>query len=331
LDAQVLLRPWEHHDRCLYVVPLSKLLAEPQFGIFALGDPSHGFLEFKLRASVAPDEAIRAVATVHGPRKTTEGVNLVVGFRPELWRSVVPGNCPADARSFERDLGGADNYTIPATQADVFLWIAGASYDNVFDVCTSVLQSLGAHLELVREATGWTYQHNRDLTGFQDGTENPDLIAAPGVVLIPEGEPGAGGTILLFQQWKHHSNDWQSLPTAEQERVIGRTKGDSIELPGDIMPSDSHVTRTTLTQNGEQLKIFRRNTPYGSVMDHGTMFVGFAREQYRLQRMLEQMIGIPDGVRDALTRYTQPLTSAYYFIPALTALAKLVGPITQGG
>jgi porphyrinogen peroxidase len=305
---------------------MSRLLVEPQIGIFALGDPSHSFLEFKLRTAITSGDAVRAVANVHGPLKTTEGVNLVIGFRPELWRSVMPGECPTDARSFEKDLVGPDGYTMPATQVDVFVWIAGASYDNVFDVGNSVVQSLGAHLTLVREAAGWAYQHNKDLTGFQDGTENPGLIEAPSVVLIPQGEPGAGGTILLFQQWKHHTDTWLQLPTPAQERVIGRTKIDSIELPEDIMPGDSHVSRTTLTQNGEELKIFRRNTPYGSVSDHGTMFVGFAREQMRLQRMLEQMAGIPDGVRDALTRYTEPLTGAYYFIPALTTLAKLAAP-----
>lgn len=298
-------------------------MIEPQIGIFALGDPSHSFLEFASRDGTAPGDAIRSVANLHGPLKTTEGVNLVVGFRPELWRSVMPNDCPADAKGFDSDLIGPDGYTMPATQADVFIWIAGASYDNVFDVGNSIIQSLRERSTLVREVTGWSYQHNRDLTGFQDGTENPDLIDAPGVVLIPEGEPGRGGSILLLQQWKHHTDTWQELPVQEQERVIGRTKVDSIEFPDDVMPKNSHVTRTTLEENGEELKIFRRNTPYGSVSDHGTMFVGFARQQHRLQAMLEQMAGIPDKVRDALTFFTEPLTGAFYFIPALSTLSTL--------
>ncbi len=63
-------------------------------------------------------------------------------------------------------------------------------------------------------------------------------------------------------------------------------------------------------------KIFRRNMPYGTVTNHGTMFVGFSAEQQRLSTMLESMAGLKTGVRDALTRYTQPLTGAYYFIPS---------------
>jgi putative iron-dependent peroxidase len=301
-----------------------------QMGIFALGDASHDFIEFALRDGVSPEAAVRAVAGMHNPRETIEGVNLVAGFRPELWRAAEPADAPAKVASFERDLVGPDGYTMPATQTDIFIWIAGAAYDNVFDVATSIVGDLAPVAAVVRELVGWTYQHNRDLTGFQDGTENPTLVDAPDIVLIPESQPGGGGSILLLQQWKHDVELWRALPVAEQERVIGRTKTDSIELPEDKMPADSHVTRTTLDENGEELKIFRRNTPYGIVEDHGTIFVGFAKDQHRLQRMLERMAGIGDGVRDALTRYSIPLTGAYYFIPALSTLGRLAASTTTG-
>jgi porphyrinogen peroxidase len=70
-------------------------------------------------------------------------------------------------------------------------------------------------------------------------------------------------------------------------------------------------------------KIFRRNTPYGTVTDHGTMFVGFSAEQGRLARMLESMAGSTGGDRDALTRFTRPLTGAYYFIPSIESLRRV--------
>src|SRR5262249_53182367 len=162
------------------------------------------------------------------------------------------------------------------------------------------------------ETSSWPYQHDRDLTGFIDGTENPSLIEAPGVVLVPEGKPGAGGTVLLLQKWVHDAALWEALPVAEQERVMGRTKLDSIEL-GD-RPTDSHVASTDQDTLGH---IFRRNMPYGTVTDHGTMFVGFAAEQRPLVAMLESMAGVNDDSRDALTRYTRPLTGAYYFVPSI--------------
>jgi putative iron-dependent peroxidase len=63
--------------------------------------------------------------------------------------------------------------------------------------------------------------------------------------------------------------------------------------------------------------------PYGTVTDHGTMFVGFSAEQRRLTDMLDSMIGATDGVRDALTRYTRPLTGAFYFVPSTEVLRAL--------
>jgi len=304
-------------------------MSEPQIGIFALGDASQSFLEFVLRSEGAASQAVEAVANLNDLRKTIQEVNLVVGFRPELWRQVVPRDAPSDAQSFSVDLVGPDGYRVPATQADIVIWLAAASYDTVFDFAVKVVQRLSSVATLAREVIGWAYRRNRDLTGFEDGTENPALPSAFDIVYIPEGEPGAGGSILLLQQWKHLTDQWMALDIAVQEKVIGRTKPDSIEFPEDRLPADSHVARTTLVENGQELDIFRRNTPYGSVSDHGTLFVGFAKQQHRLQRMLERMAGIPDGIRDALTRYTVPLTGSYYFIPALSTLATLASPTQE--
>jgi putative iron-dependent peroxidase len=63
--------------------------------------------------------------------------------------------------------------------------------------------------------------------------------------------------------------------------------------------------------------------PYGTVSDHGTMFVGFSATRPPLAAMLESMAGIDDGSPDALTRYTTPLTGAYYFVPSTEALCRL--------
>src|SRR5438132_11920806 len=89
-----------------------------QSGIFALGTASHAYLEFDARQEAAADELVRAVASLREPRTTMGGVNLVAGFRPELWREVVPDNVPAELEGFNRDLLGPDGYTMPATQPD---------------------------------------------------------------------------------------------------------------------------------------------------------------------------------------------------------------------
>ena len=135
---------------------------------------------------------------------------------------------------------------------------------------------------------------------------------------MPEGIPGAAGSVLLLQKWKHRVAEWEALPAEQQERIMGRTRLDSVELEN--KPSDSHVARTDQDEFGH---IFRRNMPYGSIQDHGTMFVGFSADQTRLSRMLDSMAGLVSGQRDALTRYTQPLTGSYYFVPSVESLRRL--------
>ncbi|HEY5099860.1 MAG TPA: Dyp-type peroxidase [Gaiellaceae bacterium] len=287
-------------------------MRSPQSGIFALGTASHAYLEFDARDG---DGLVMAVASLREPRTTMGGVNLVAGFRPELWRAVAPDDAPDGVAGFDADLMGIDGFVMPATQRDAVLWLSGASYDVVFDVARAAIAELAPLASVAEETSSWPYQHDRDLTGFIDGSENPTLIEAPEIVLVPEGRPGAGGTILLLQKWPHDTPAWESLAVEEQELVIGRRKLDSLEL--DDKPADSHVASTDQDDFG---KIFRRNMPYGTVIDHGTMFVGFSAEQRPLEAMLESMAGLKTGARDALTRYSRPVTGAYYFVPSADAL-----------
>lgn len=292
----------------------------PQAGIFALGDAAHAFFEFSLKAGADAVSAATALVSVREPRSTVGGANRVIGFRPSLWRRVAPSDAPGDVQDFSAPIAGADGYTMPATQADFWVWFSAASYDVTFDMGKEAAEALEPFANLEREQRGWSYRHNRDLTGFEDGTENPKLDVAPEIAIVPSG-PGEGGSVLLFQVWQHLGGKWDDLPQVKQEGIIGRTKPDSIEFDDARMPSDSHVSRTKVRVDGEERKIFRRNVPYGIVSDHGTLFIGFSAEQWRMHRMLEQMAGI-GGPRDALTYYTVPLTGAYYFVPSVQALRR---------
>ena len=122
--------------------------------------------------------------------------------------------------------------------------------------------------------------------------------------------------MLLLQKWVHDGAGWISLDVKRQEQVIRRTKVDSVELVD--RPETSQVARTGQDDFGQ---IFRRNTAFGSVREHGTMFVGFSAEQRYLAVMLESMAGLTTGVRDELTRSSRPVTGAYYFVPSLDDLA----------
>ncbi len=196
----------------------------------------------------------------------------------------------------------------------------------MFDNARAVLAALAGTARVGAEVTGWLYRHDRDLTGFVDGTENPSLLTAAEVAAVPAGEPGAGASIVLFQLWRHDTATWDSLGVHGQEQMMGRTKDGSVELPEDQMPAGAHVARTTVERDGEEQQIFRRNVAYGGVTDHGTAFVGFARDRWRLHEMLRRMAGATDGVRDGLTSYLKPLTGAYYTCPSIDALARFAPP-----
>jgi porphyrinogen peroxidase len=292
-------------------------MTAPQTGVFALGTASHAYLELDLAPGADRAAFVGTLASLREPRTTMGGVNLVVGFRPELWAATVAGSTPAGLEGFNAPITGTDGFTMPATQHDAVLWLSGSAYDVVFDTSRAAIAALAGIAAVGEETSSWPYRHDLDLTGFIDGTENPTLYEAPEVVLIPDEAAGGGGTVLLLQKWAHDSAAWEALNVREQELVIGRRKADSEEL--DPKPGDSHVASTDQDEFG---KIFRRNMPYGTVTDHGTMFVGFCRERRPLEAMLESMSGLTTGTRDALTRFTHPLTGAYYFIPSVAALLR---------
>jgi len=288
-----------------------------QSGIFSLGTISHVYLEWDIADGRRAQDLVSALASLREPRTTIGGVNLVSGFRPELWSRVAPDDMPTGLHGFNDAITGVDGFTMPATQHDAVIWLSGSAYDVLFDTAHQIISDIKGLASVAEETTSWPYRHDRDLTGFVDGTENPSLIDAPEVVCIPEGRPGAGGTVLPLQQWIHDTAQWESLSVHDQEQVMGRTKLDSIEL--NHKPETSHVARTDQDTFGH---VFQCNMPFGTTTRHGTMFVGFCAEQRPLAAMLESMAGVTNGVRDALTRYTHPLTGAYYFVPSTERLRQ---------
>jgi putative iron-dependent peroxidase len=275
-------------------------------------------MEFDILERARREEFASRISAIREPRTTTGGVNFVIGFRPELWRSLTPDDTPSAVEGFNAAIRGTEGFVMPATQHDALVWLSGSAYDVIFDMAHSVVRDLAGLASLADETSSWPYRHDRDLTGFIDGSENPTLLDAPAAALLPEGVPGAAGSVLLLQKWKHNTAEWEALSADRQEHVMGRTKLDSVELEN--KPPDSHVARTDQDEFGH---IFRRNMPYGRVNDHGTMFVGFSADQKRLSRMLESMAGLVNGTRDALTRFTEPLSGAYYFVPSVESLRRL--------
>lgn len=298
----------------------------PQPGIFSLGAESHLYLEFDIRTGDQAGGRVSHPGRLLGPDRALVATSAVVGVRPELWASVAGERGPSEDRSFEQV--GEGEAAMPATQHDAWVWLAAARRELVYDAGRAVLRVRAPVAVLATEVAGRSDHAHLDLTGFVDGTENPSALEAPSVAVGSSG-PGAGSGVLRVQQWRH-DDSVVGLPVVDQERVIGRTRVDDEELSEEAMPPGAHVARMAIEEVVEgggapKLAIYRRNTARGGRRSHGTMCVGAAATPHPLQRMLERMAGVSDGVRDPLSRYATPLTGAYYVVPARDALAGLLG------
>ena len=138
-----------------------------------------------------------------------------------------------------------------------------------------------------------------------------------------------GGSTVLIQKWIHNLAAFNALPIAEQENVFGRTKADSVQLPDDVMPPTTHVSRNVVENDvGEELHVFRRNTPFATLQDAGTMYIACTNDPARVNLMLDRMFGVTDdGLIDDLTRFSAAVSGSYYYVPSLTALTEAGGSL----
>ena len=192
--------------------------------------------------------------------------------------------------------------------------------DLCFELASKLTGRLGTHAEVVDEVHGFKYFDERDLLGFVDGTENPTGPAASAAVLIGDEDPDfAGGSYVIVQKYLHDLDTWNAISVEEQQRVIGRTKLDDMELADDVKPSNSHVALNTIVgPDGEERQIVRDNMPFGSVGagEFGTYFIGYAAHPDVTEQMLTHMfVGNPPGNYDRILDFSTPVTGTLFFIP----------------
>lgn len=301
----------------------------PQFGIFAQGTVAHEFIEFDLRPDVDKAYAGRLISQLEQPAVAAGGVNLVIAFGPDLWRRLAPDEAPASLGAF-REIIGLDGRRAPATQHDVFVWVNGSSSDVVFEHGRAAVAAVADVATVATEQACFVHRDSRDLMGFIDGTENPPLLEAPLAALVPPGEPGAGGSHVIVMRWIHDLARFERLPQTEQERVFGRTKIDSVEMADDLKPTTAHIARVEIEdERGDELQIYRRSVPYGTLAEHGLYFVAFSADRERYDRMLARIFGLADGQRDRLTDFSRPVTGAFYFAPPLALLGLQEAPLHE--
>ena len=154
---------------------------------------------------------------------------------------------------------------------------------------------------------------------------NPTGATAENATTIGAEDPDfAGGCYVHIQRYVHDMSAWRALPVDEQQNVIGRTKADDIEMDDGVKPPNSHIALNVITdEDGNELKIVRRNMPYGTVGkgEFGTYFIGYSRTPAVTERMLTNMfIGDPPGNTDRILDFSTAVTGGMFFVPTVDFL-----------
>ncbi len=304
-------------------------MTTPQHGIFALGTASHLHLQLDVESSVRGEELLAALRDVRNLASTVAGVNVVVGLGADLCRRILPTSLPTDMTSFTPIVGTTkpDPLTMPADQHDLWIWLHSGGPDGMFDLARGAADRLAGLAVVATEQASFTYRASRDMTGFEDGTENPPIDDAAAVATVPAGQPGESGSIVLVQRWEHDLAGFDLLSREDQCQVFGRDKDTSAEIPDDVRSPRAHISRVVIDDDdGEELEVFRRSTAFGGVLEHGLMFVAFSADLNRLRRMLGRMVGDGDGLTDRLMDFSRSTGGAFYVAPPLEVFAAGQAP-----
>jgi porphyrinogen peroxidase len=272
----------------------------------------------------AEDRLREVLADVSGLKRSVgfripEGeLSVVTGIGSALWDRLFGAPRPADLHPFPGFAGA--RHVAPATAGDLLFHIRAHRRDLCFEVANRLVARLRPFATVVDEVHGFRSFDERDLLGFVDGTENPEGAAAAAAVGFGDEDPEfAGGSYVIVQKYVHDLTAWDALSVEEQERVIGRTKLDDIEMPDEIKPANSHIALNVIVdEDGEEQQIMRFNMPFGRVgeQEFGTYFIGYARTASLIEQMLTNMfIGLPPGNYDRVLDFSTALTGTLFFVP----------------
>ena len=150
----------------------------------------------------------------------------------------------------------------------------------------------------------------RDLTGYEDGTENPVGDAMASVALAADGI-----SFVAVQTWKHDLKQFAKFSAKEQDDLIGRRKVDNEELAD--APEFAHVKRTAQESFSPEAFIVRRSLPWAGPTGEGLMFVAFGTSFDPFEAQLRRMVGLDDGIVDGCFQFFRPVTGGYYWCPSV--------------
>lgn len=254
----------------------------------------------------------RAGSALSSLARLTDGHAVVVGLGQSLV-SAIGGNI-ANLRNFP-DFSMPD-LSIPASPCDLCCWLRSNERGELVHLSRRVEQALAEAFVLDRGVDAFRYGSGLDLTGYEDGTENPLGEAAEEAALVRGMGAGLdGSSFLALQQWLHNFNSFERLSAEEQDHSIGRRKCDNQEL--EDAPASAHVKRTAQESFEPEAFVLRRSMPWARDDDSGLMFSAFGHSFDAFEAQLRRMVGAEDGIRDALFRFSTPVSGSYFWCPPL--------------
>ncbi|MBI2771744.1 MAG: Dyp-type peroxidase [Burkholderiales bacterium] len=286
-----------------------------QPGIFESVPAVARYVMFSLAADAGGAEAIRQALTRLSP--LANGSDVVLGLGPSLVAALgatVPG-----LHEFP-ELSG-HGVKVPSTPGTLWCWVRGDDLGDLLHLTRKVQKALAPAfvvrhvVDAFRHALGES-GHGRDLTGYEDGTENPSGSAAEEAAFVQGQGPGMdGSSFVAVQQWAHDLDAFEALGDDERDHSIGRRRSDNEEL--EDSPTSAHVKRTAQEDFDPPAFMLRRSMPWMMSMQAGLMFVAFGRSLYAFEAQMKRMAGQEDGVVDAMFSISRPVNGAYFWCPPL--------------
>ncbi|QQE88911.1 Dyp-type peroxidase [Azotobacter chroococcum] len=277
-----------------------------QPGILAAVPSQARHLFFSLESADALPVALDRLGSL------ADGETIVVGLGASLLQA--QGRQLAGLRVFPA-LSGA-GVDVPSTQHALWCWLRGEDRGELLQLGRQLVAALAPALRLVQSSDAFRYREGRDLTGYEDGTENPEgekAVAAAIVGAGPEGE--RGGSFAAVQHWVHDLDHFGSLSPDQQDHIVGRRQSDNEEL--EDAPASAHVKRTAQESFAPEAFVVRRSMPWNDDRQAGLLFLAFGHSLDAFEAQLRRMAGLEDGISDALFRFSKPVSGGYYWCPPL--------------
>jgi len=267
--------------------------------------PAHArYLTVNARAGADPKPVLRQLAA------SGLAPDMVLGLGPGLLRGLgasIPGLRPFPSIS-------GSGIEILSTQSDLWIWIGGDDRGEIAKAGNAIAATLSPAFDRVDLTDGFMHDGGRDLTGYEDGTENPEGDDAVAAALVRGAGPGLdGSSFVAVQRWVHDLAHFASHSEAERDDMIGRRIADNEEF-GDA-PASAHVKRSAQESFAPEAFMLRRSMPFSSADGDGLMFVAFGKSLDTFETVLRRMVGEEHGITDALFRFSRPVTGGYYWCP----------------